>query len=53
MDKTKLKELESDIEDAMELLAELQKKYHEQTGRDFIKPLRLAPRKLSITHATL
>ena len=38
-------QLKKDIEDAMDLLSALQRKYRKLTGKEFIKPLRLAPRK--------
>jgi hypothetical protein len=39
------KKLEEKIEDKMEELELLQAKYHHETGVDFVRPLRLAPRK--------
>jgi len=37
--------LKDQIEDKMEELEKLQAKYHAETGQDFVRPLRLAPRK--------
>ena len=45
MDDKQFRKLKIDIEDAMDKLRELQEKYHELTGGDYMPPLRLAPRK--------
>lgn len=36
-------QLKNDIEDTMDILSVLQRKYRELTGKEFIKPFRLSP----------
>ena len=38
-------QLENDIEDTIDLLSVLQRKYKKLTGKEFIKPIRLIERK--------
>jgi len=45
MPKEEFELLQESIEDAMETVDNLQKVYFGQTGRYYVRPLRLAPRK--------